>query len=193
MPHQTEPIGTCDIQLLAYKHISSVTDVHPFTRSHLDKHPIHGVWQACLWSLSYSLPKGQKRKKTMNKTKPSPSLPPAKTLSAISRNHISSLKRKRVKKWSEKSLHGSKLRFQMHQTIVSKQRTHDWITLHRCSSQRASVTLKEQRSGLHLRSHRRERPRHLNTCLSPSLISNQSGDRLKDTQIRWSSHSASDR
>lgn len=100
------------------------------------------------------IPGVKREKKTMNKTKIPPSLPPAKTLSTISRNHISSLKRKKVKMWSEKSLHGSKLCFQMHQTIVSKQRTHDWITLHRCSSQRVSVTLKEQRNGLHLRSHR---------------------------------------
>lgn len=65
----------------------------------------------------------------------------------------------------------------MHQTIVSKQRTHDWITLHRCSSQRVSVTLKEQATSALARNIReRERPtQDAVTHASLAFINFQSG------------------
>ncbi len=139
------------------------------------------------------IPRVKREKKTMNKTKIPPSLPPAKTLSTISRNHISSLKRKRVKMWSENLCMDQSYAFKCTKQLWVNNALMTGLHYTGAALKESAWRSRNRGTGYICVRTERERQRHLNTRLSPSLISNQSGDRLKDTQITWSSHSACDR
>lgn len=87
----------------------------------------------------------------------------------------------------------------MHGTITSKQRS---TQVQRWKWRRVAQRSKNREVGYICAPSRNDRTAQkekgwvrrtgpwLNTHRLPSLISNQSADRLKDTQIRWSSHTA---